>query len=131
MISYTGKPYLKSAFVVLLSTTVGMSCLHAQTVREKVMTRIFWQDRETDKLSYADLVKTNKWSIKRNWVKGFPELDAEKQHLAQMKECVCWEFAITTTANTKVVGSRSTPGCLKSRTAITRTGSTLASPRSK
>ena len=51
------------------------------------MTRIFWQDRETDKLSYADLVKTNKWSIKRNWVKGFPELDAEKQHLAQMKEC--------------------------------------------
>ncbi|MCP4781983.1 MAG: hypothetical protein GY903_05540 [Fuerstiella sp.] len=87
MIYHTGKLCLNAALVVLLTATVGISRLHAQTIREKVITRIFWQDRETDKLSYADLVTTNKWSIKRNWVKGFPELDAEKQDLVQMKAC--------------------------------------------
>ena len=45
----------------------------AQNVRQKTITRIFWQDRESQKLSYADLATTDKWHIKRGWVKGFPQ----------------------------------------------------------
>ena len=62
------------------------SLADAQTIRPKVATRIFWQDRDTDKLSYADLVTTDKWSIKRGWVDGFPDLDEEKQDLVQMQQ---------------------------------------------
>lgn len=74
--------------VVMTAILVCMSgsMLHAQSMRQKVITRIFWQDRATDQLSYADLVTTNKWSIKRGWVDGFPTIDAEKQDLVQMKE---------------------------------------------
>ena len=75
------------ASLVLLLVFAWPAMLQAQTIRPKVITRVFWQDRESDKLSYADLVVTNKWSIKRGWVKGFPKLDAEKQDLVQMKEC--------------------------------------------
>lgn len=77
----------RTALVTLLIAIGGASHLQAQAVRSKVMTRIFWQDRATDQISYADLVATNKWSIQRGWVKGFPKLDADKQDLVQMKEC--------------------------------------------
>ena len=78
---------LRSVAAVFLTCLFGHASLNAQSVRPKVITRVFWQDRETDKLSYADLVTTNKWSIKRGWVKGFPDIDAEKQDLVQMKAC--------------------------------------------
>lgn len=78
---------LRIAIVVLLTAAhFGMSPIQAQSIREKVVTRIFWQDRENGKLSYADLVQTDKWSIERGWVKGFPSLDAEKQNLVQMQQ---------------------------------------------
>lgn len=72
--------------LVGLILTLQPLAVHGQQVRQKVMTRIFWQDRDTDQLSYADLVTTNKWSIRRGWVEGMPKLDAEKQDLVQMKE---------------------------------------------
>ena len=87
MIPDARKFYVQCIACALLATAIGGKALQAQSVRGKVITRIFWQDRETDKLSYADLVTTNKWSIKRGWVKGFPQLDPEKQDLVQMKEC--------------------------------------------
>jgi len=55
--------------------------------REKIVTRVFWQDRETDKLSWADVVAADRLSIRRGWVAGFPQLDAEKQDLVQMRHC--------------------------------------------
>lgn len=71
--------------VLLLTLMVSVSPSHAQTVREKVMTRIFWHDRDTDQLSYANITASAKWSINRGWVQGFPKLDADKQDLVQMK----------------------------------------------
>lgn len=85
--TYSGNSFFQRITVVILALLFASSAdVRAQTVRAKVITRVFWQDRETDKLSYADLVTTNRWSIRRGWVKGFPALDAEKQDLVQMKE---------------------------------------------
>ncbi len=56
-----------------------------QSIRTKNMMRIFWQDRDTDRLSWADITASNKWGIERGWIQGFPKLDAEKQDLVQMK----------------------------------------------
>ena len=61
------------------------SHVEAQTIRTKNMMRIFWQDRDTDQLSWADITSADKWGIKRGWVSGFPKLDADKQDLVQMK----------------------------------------------
>ena len=85
-------PAMKAPTILLTISLAQFLCagnsnqILAQQVRPKIATRIFWQDRETDRLSYADLVTTNKWSIRRGWVKGFPTLDADKQDLVQMKE---------------------------------------------
>ncbi|MCR9201379.1 MAG: hypothetical protein NXI04_22270 [Planctomycetaceae bacterium] len=73
-------------FVLSLSamlTATSESCGQ----HRKIATRIFWQDRDTDKLSYADLTMSSKWGLSRGWVNGFPELDAERQDLVQMKHC--------------------------------------------
>lgn len=56
----------------------------AQTVRPKTVTRIFWQDRESAKLSWADVVATSKWNLKRGWVDGFPKLDSTSTVPGQM-----------------------------------------------
>ncbi len=75
-----------SILAAVLSFTAGTATqADAQTIRTKTMMRIFWQDRDTDQLSWADLTTTDKWNIKRGWVQGFPKLDAEKQSLVQMK----------------------------------------------
>ena len=74
-------------FVVAFFSFAWLSSPDAssQTVRSKRITRLFWQDRETQQLSYADLVASGKWGLQRGWVKGFPKLDSEKQHLSQMQ----------------------------------------------
>ncbi|APZ94867.1 hypothetical protein [Fuerstiella marisgermanici] len=77
--------YRKGVLTALLIVITCASPMRAQTIRTKIMTRIFWQDRDTDQLSYADITAADKWSIKRGWVDGFPKLDAEQQDLVQMK----------------------------------------------
>lgn len=71
---------------VLCITAVTAPSADAQSVRLKTMMRVFWQDRDTDQLSYADITATDKWGIKRGWIQGFPTLDADKQDLVQMKD---------------------------------------------
>lgn len=73
--------------MVSLLAAVSASEAAAQSARPKIVTRVFWQDRETDRLSWADIVQDSSWSIKRGWIKGFPKLDSEKQDLVQMKQC--------------------------------------------
>ncbi|MEZ6129788.1 MAG: hypothetical protein R3C59_13980 [Planctomycetaceae bacterium] len=70
---------------VLCVIAATSSHANAQTIRVKNMMRIFWQDRDTDQLSYADITASDKWGIKRGWISGFPKLDAERQDLVQMK----------------------------------------------
>ncbi len=53
--------------------------------RKKILTRVFWQDNETQKLSYADIATTDKWHIDRGWVGGFPEVDPATGELGQMR----------------------------------------------
>ena len=74
------------AMIAALILVTSVSPVQAQRVRTKVITRIFWQDRDTDQLSYADITASDKWSIKRGWVNGFPKIDAQKQDLVQMQE---------------------------------------------
>lgn len=71
---------------VLCITAVTAPSADAQNVRLKTMMRVFWQDRDTDQLSWADITASSNWGIKRGWVQGFPTLDAEKQDLVQMKD---------------------------------------------
>ena len=71
-----------AAICLAVATTTHVE---AQTIRTKNMMRIFWQDRDTDQLSWADITSADKWGIKRGWVSGFPKLDADKQDLVQMK----------------------------------------------
>jgi hypothetical protein len=66
-------------------TVMTASSANAQAIRTKNMMRIFWQDRDTDQLSWADITASNNWGIKRDWIQDFPKLDAEKQDLVQMK----------------------------------------------
>lgn len=88
MNNLSGKQILPRLMLIALLVLMTRSLpLQAQTIRTRVMTRIFWQDRDTDQLSYADITTADKWSIKRGWVKGFPKLDTEKQDLVQMKAC--------------------------------------------
>lgn len=83
--SYSEQRRSRTALIAVLGLVTSVAPLQAQTIRTKVMTRIFWQDRDTDQLSYADITTADKWSIKRGWVKGFPKIDPEKQDLVQMK----------------------------------------------
>ncbi|MFY9256970.1 MAG: hypothetical protein WAO83_26190 [Fuerstiella sp.] len=78
------KACLMLATVFWFSALVASSA-DAQTVRSKTMMRVFWQDRDPDQLSWANITLTDKWDIKRGWIQGFPKLDAEKQDLVQMK----------------------------------------------
>ena len=75
--------FLNKLVQVTATIAAGMciqcSIASAQTVRPTTITRLFWQDRETQKLSYANLTTTNKWNLSRGWVKGFPALDAATQ----------------------------------------------------
>ena len=57
--------------VDLATNSVGTPGALGQNIRPVTITRLFWQDRETAKLSYADLVTTNKWNLNRGWVSGF------------------------------------------------------------
>lgn len=77
--------YLRSRLTLVALLCVMATPADAQTNRTKTMMRIFWQDRDTDQLSWADITTRVKWGIKRGWVQGFPKLDAEKQDLVQMK----------------------------------------------
>ena len=84
----TFSPSLKTSFALaaMLCVTGAMApSADAQTIRTKTMMRIFWQDRDTDQLSWADITTSDKWNIKRGWIQGFPKLDAEQQDLVQMK----------------------------------------------
>ncbi len=82
--SRSPQTFLATAVVCLL-TTMAASSADAQTIRTKTMMRVFWQDRDTDQLSWANMTASDKWSIKRGWIQGFPKLDADKQDLVQMK----------------------------------------------
>lgn len=70
-----------AALAIAHSAAPAVSQMRATTI-----TRVFWQDRDTQKLSYADVTTTNQWNLKRGWVTGFSELDAANQSLADMNQ---------------------------------------------
>ncbi|MCG6158229.1 hypothetical protein [Rubinisphaera margarita] len=52
--------------------------------RPDPVVRVFWQDRETASLKWADVTKGEEWSLAPAEIEGFPELDPERQNLVQM-----------------------------------------------
>ncbi len=72
--------------VDLATNSVGTPGALGQNIRPVTITRLFWQDRETAKLSYADLVTTNKWNLNRGWVSGFPGVDVDTQSIHSISQ---------------------------------------------
>ncbi len=79
------KYQLTTALTIVIAFSLS-TFMHAQNVRPKVNTRVFWQDAESQKLSYGDVVTTDAWSLRRGWVTGFPTVDAESQRLGPMQQ---------------------------------------------
>ncbi len=52
--------------------------------RPDPVVRVFWQDRESASLKWADITKGEEWSLAPASVDQFPELDPERQNLVQM-----------------------------------------------
>ncbi len=77
-------PYWRRALLLVITACLSCGSVTAQTPRKKTITRVFWQDADTQKLSYADLSTTDRWHIKRGWVKGFPDVDSKTQTLGPM-----------------------------------------------
>lgn len=48
------------------------------------ITRLFWQDRTTASLRWADLKRGEEWHLEPAGIRGFPKLDVTKQDLVQM-----------------------------------------------
>lgn len=71
--------------IAAAALTNGPSPAAAQ-MRATTITRVFWQDRETQRLSYADVTTTNQWNLKRGWVTGIPKIDATGQSLGHMNQ---------------------------------------------
>lgn len=76
-----------SSFLIALTLTLAQVAIpqaNAQNVRPVTITRLFWTDRDSSKLSYADLVTTSKWNLNRGWVTNFPALDDSTQSLTSI-----------------------------------------------
>ena len=72
----------------LLACSVSTSqtaAVVAQDTRPRTIMRVFWQDLESAKLSYADLVTTSKWNLNRGWVADFVQPDADSAKLGPMQ----------------------------------------------
>lgn len=74
------------AFALMFATIFMCDLVHGQSQRKKIITRVFWQDLESDKLAYADLATTDKWHINRGRVQGFPDTDSSNQQLGPMQQ---------------------------------------------
>ena len=63
----------RSTLVVLAVFLLFSLPVPADAQRPKTNTRVFWIDRDTQKLSWGDIVTTDKWSLQTGAVEGFPE----------------------------------------------------------
>ena len=55
-----------------------------QNVRAKTITRVFWHDRETQAVSWADVVAESRWRLKRGPQDGLPQLDPDTQRISDL-----------------------------------------------
>jgi hypothetical protein len=85
--------FLNSLVTIFRACTVPaiLSCLLPATATcgasspdNPIITRLYWQDRDTQTLQTADIVAGDQISIRRHKIKGFPKLDPETQNLVQM-----------------------------------------------
>ena len=75
-------------YVVVVTILLAQSFVTDEALgQSRTATRVFWQDRETDQLWYADLVIRDRLSFLRGRVAGFPALDPSQQNLEQMQHC--------------------------------------------
>lgn len=65
--------------------TFQTAAVVAQDSRPRTIMRVFWQDRDTARLSYADLVTTSKWNLNRGWVADFLQPEANTAALGPMQ----------------------------------------------
>jgi hypothetical protein len=76
---------------VMLGSALGSAAVFAETkpsvaTKPRVLTRVFFQDDQSHKVRFADLLATEPITLSEaKDVEGFPTLDPEKQSLVQMQ----------------------------------------------
>ena len=74
---------------ILFSASVGMAqeaATKAAPAQPRTVTRLFWQDSDSNSVRWSNLQKGTDWTIKASEVSAFPKLDKEQCSLVQMEE---------------------------------------------
>ncbi len=58
----------------------------AAPAQPRTVTRLFWQDSDSNSIRWSNLQKGTEWSIKASEITTFPKLDKEQCSLVQMEE---------------------------------------------
>ncbi|MDX1926287.1 MAG: hypothetical protein SFV81_07210 [Pirellulaceae bacterium] len=85
------KNYLQKFSVAALLLTSGVSlaqeaATEAAPAQPRTVTRLFWQDSDSNSVRWSNLQKGTDWTIKATDISAFPKLDKEQCSLVQMEE---------------------------------------------
>ena len=69
---------------LLLGLAVSADAQHQHQHRKKTNMRLFWVDQSTQKLTWGDVVTTDKWALNTSTVDGFPEMDSKVNRLSPL-----------------------------------------------
>ena len=69
---------------LLLGLAVPADAQHQHQHRKKTNMRLFWVDQSTQKLTWGDVVTTDKWALNTSTVDGFPEMDSKANRLSPL-----------------------------------------------
>ena len=83
--------YLRTFSAAILLVTSGVSIAQEATTKAapakpRTVTRLFWQDSDSNSVRWSNLQKGTDWTIKATDINAFPKLDKEQCSLVQMEE---------------------------------------------
>ena len=74
----------KSTIICLVVLALFSLSAPADAQHAKTNTRVFWVDRDTQKLTWGDVITTDKWSLKTGTVEGFPAADSKNNRVGPL-----------------------------------------------
>lgn len=84
--------YFARLLTVALALSLGAvsvaqeAATNAASTKPRTMTRLFWQDMDSNSIRWSNLQKGTDWTVKPADVAAFPKLDKEQCSLVQMEE---------------------------------------------
>ncbi len=73
--------------LALGSTSIAQEAAPKTTASQpRTITRLFWQDSDSNSVRWSDLQKGTEWSLNSSEIAAFPKLDKEQCSLVQMEE---------------------------------------------